>query len=824
MIAPEDWLALPVPWLTYLAFWLPELQVFVRVGEPPVEIFSHQFYSLLQEAIRQLLESLAKHQKLVLIVDDLQWADEATVNTLVYLCERSPFNLGSLMLLSTRMEDPNPHLTAWLPVLMQTQRFRQIQIPGLSREEVISLCTLAFREPISTNLGEQLHQMTQGNPYFVLETIRSMLEQGISPHDLKPNQPLPVPDTIKQLLWSRLQQVSMTASHYLAAAAVFGRQFPIQTIGEIVDLSRTQIAQALEELELRALLIPVENNPEQRQFAHDQIRETLLEHIHPSRQQALHELVFYALLEQQKKDVLPIAGLLAQHAEQAGLWSQAFDHYVLAGKNGYRTFALEETIRAYERADLMIDQFSQHLSDQQIYDLYSEWNDLAFELDRPDLVETLNKRLLVLGKQRNSPLLIGVALDGLSDYCMAINKFEAGLDYTNQALDYIQQVDNPFEYTEIMMHKGVFLYMLNRLAEAEQTFGTARNSISRSNDAKSQRSRSSLFYHLAILNTLIGKPAVARLYAMASLKHGRLSKYPHNIISAYAALVFTSHFAGMYHEGLQSAASGIEYARQHKAWRMLAYLHGYQSMTQLVCGQLDDALASAQQARQSAQHHNHHEIIAFSYRLEGDIHLSMGNIEQAKEQYLACLHHGKDSFWGLDGLSRLGIAQIRSGSPDIGQELALETIQLADKSGLRLVSLITRAALAESLLDLGKTTEAKQLASEVLEACQKTCLPAVWIGVNAVLGNCASRELDKPAAKFYLTRAFDHNKVLQDCWLEVILLMHIKQSSQWLSEIVVPEQKFVRRIENLKAHLLQTTTRPDFKDAIHALSGKLAIS
>ncbi|MFN2199213.1 MAG: ATP-binding protein [Anaerolineales bacterium] len=288
-IHPADWQQLDAGWIKPLANWLPELRHQADPSSMPDLWQAAVPPQQLQEAIRQVIMLIGTQQKLAVVVDDLHWADEATITTLAYLVNHTPEEQKSLLILSSRLESPNPYLEAWLPHLVQQQNFSTVTLQGMDQKELLALSLHTFGLPVPNDFAEKLLRTTGGNPYFALETMRLMLENGISP--LAPDPTLPTPATIQDMLTSRLQLVSMAAGKFLAVAAVVGQQFDTTMVRVTAELNPVQSARVLEELEQRALIEAIDQNDTTHKFTHTYIREAVLASLHPARKLALQQKI-----------------------------------------------------------------------------------------------------------------------------------------------------------------------------------------------------------------------------------------------------------------------------------------------------------------------------------------------------------------------------------------------------------------------------------------------------------------------------------------------------------------------------------------------------
>ncbi len=811
-IRPDEWGSLPAPWLEYLSIWIPELQE--QLTERVMLPQANQQRAA-QEAMRRLMFSLQQDRKLILIVDDIQWADEATIQTLAYLLDRPPFETGALLILSGRGDYPNPYLESWLSVLIKDLQITTAELPGLSLAETHELCQAAFRKNISEAFANQMYAKTAGNPYFILETIRSMLENNLQTAISFPA--IPTPATISSLLHTRLRQVSLLGGKFLTIAAVFGREFIAADVSKVCEFTAIQTARVLEELEKRALIEPHPVKKDHYQFVHDYIVETALDSLYPARRAALHEQVLSMLETRYADDLGPIAALLAEHAELAGDGPQAFDYWLLAGKNAWRMFFLEKTFMAFERADQLIDQYHAQIKVDQIYQLYSEWNDAAFESNAPEKLLVINQRLLDLGEQFQAPLLTGTALDGLSDAYMALNRFEEGLEYAEQAVRVLEYSTSQFEYCEAQQHRGVICYMLNRLYESDAIFDSLlKKHPWEDGSVKSLQSRSNLHYQTALVKTLRGKPALGRLHGFLALEFSKRSKHPHNQVAAHNVLAFASHFSGNFAFAIQQAEAGINLAEKLHASRMQGYLYSSYAMTQLLYGRIDASFAAAAAARRLGEDFGQYETISISHRLEGDVYAFLQLWDKAVEAYQRGLESGREGFWALDNMYHLGAATAMQGRAEAGLELMQQAIHIARQSGLGLIEHMASGVLSYVLLSVGQLENAERYATQVLQDTEGICIPAVKIGSLASLAFCAGVRGDSQNAVTNFQQAYQFASRLGDFWLERLVLALIQGAAEFMDRMPFPAEFVADRLSILQSQLLSSTTNPELHRAIQS--------
>lgn len=332
----------------------------------------------LQRACRILLEALAQNQPLILVIDDLQWADEALLNLLAYLTER--ITAYPILFLCLARQDFLERRPAWSN---GQPNFTTIILDALTPSETAELISeLLDTHELPDVIVHTIQKQAEGNPFFVEEIVRMLIDQGVlvkedgtwrisaqsedalselaspatPPDDTLIDQhyllPLPrVPDTIQGVLTARVDLLPPVEKQVLQCASIIGRTFWLSAICELTEnLSRASISLTLEKLIQRDFLeeskkqgySPVEAEPS-FSFKHILIRDVVYHNLPRLRRSQKHaQLALW--LEKQVADRLEnFAELLAYHYQQALLnWSATLYIHTLnpsTSSNGHATEA-----------------------------------------------------------------------------------------------------------------------------------------------------------------------------------------------------------------------------------------------------------------------------------------------------------------------------------------------------------------------------------------------------------------------------------------------------------------------------------------------------
>ncbi|MCU0490462.1 MAG: AAA family ATPase [Chloroflexaceae bacterium] len=336
---------LPSVWQSELARLLPELSADGRgdgTSRPPDE-------ARLWEGVYQLLLTLARQRPLVLLLDDLHWADGSTLALLGYLVRQSQ-PAPIYFLATSRLVPPRTPLSTLLQTLSRTGRLSRMELGRLAADDVASLAHQLQPER-NGSLAAWLVQQSEGNPFILAEVVRELRERSmLTPlHRAEelPAAPL-LPSNVSSLIQSRLERLSAPARHMLDTAVALGREFELAVLARAVSLPESTMLDGLDELRMAGLIRPV--GQLRYAFDHTLTMEVAYREVGEARHQLLHRQVAEALELLHQADLDEAAGLIAFHFEEGGAPERAAPYAFQAGERAARLAAWNEAIRFYRQA------------------------------------------------------------------------------------------------------------------------------------------------------------------------------------------------------------------------------------------------------------------------------------------------------------------------------------------------------------------------------------------------------------------------------------------------------------------------------------------
>src|SRR6266852_2448779 len=372
--APDDLLS--DTWLAELARLLPELCD--RYPDLPDPVGDKSVArNRLFEAVARLGQALAARTMLVLFIDDVQWADATSLDVLHYLARRfAKSETPALLLLTLRMGERamRPALTEWRTGMERAVPLTHLQLGPLTAEDILRLLQ-AFGGKGGKDggwsadlerFGQWLFAETEGQPFYLMETLKVLLERGALAS--RPNEEggwtidftaameheMVVrgffPPSVREVICARLDRLTPNAFALLVAGAVLGQGITFEHLCQVADLAEHDGLSALDEVLHSHLLQESEREggpmtDGRYVFAHAKIRAVVYAEAGEARRSIFHRRAVKAL-----QAAAAPAAVLAYHALAAGLAEPACRFSVTAGDEAMRVLAVRDAITFYEQA------------------------------------------------------------------------------------------------------------------------------------------------------------------------------------------------------------------------------------------------------------------------------------------------------------------------------------------------------------------------------------------------------------------------------------------------------------------------------------------
>jgi len=467
--APED--LLDDLWLAELARLLPELRVrYPDLPTPTEDELTAK--GRLFEAVARLLDALARSGPLVLLLDDLQWVDEASLDLVRYL-SRYWIKHGSRVLLlgTVRSEglELNPPLAAHLVDLGRDLPVSQVPLQTLRRAETLQLVqaiagvgtqstrnsserrehgpdqpSTAGTSPASeletklSALGDVLFAQTDGQPLYLLETLKLLrdrqwlvprldahgafrLELAVEMATLvaqERSQGALLPPSVRALILARLAPLSQAARQLVQGVAVLGTAASAQLLWQLAEMGVQAGVEALEEAIGSGILReeeaggPGAGSLGSYRFSHDLIRDVVYTELGAARRQVLHQRALVLLQTEGTA-----AAELAYHARASGETEAAYGYSVQAGMEAVAVFAVADAIGHYEQARALLQEhqwIQSRLATSEVERLYVHLGQAYVFQNNWEQAQDAYEELLAYAQQKPLPALVSMTLNRLA--------------------------------------------------------------------------------------------------------------------------------------------------------------------------------------------------------------------------------------------------------------------------------------------------------------------------------------------------------------------------------------------------------------------------
>ncbi len=336
-----------------LARLLPELR-YTEPEQPAGEVAAAARLRLF-EGVRATLEHAARRHPLLLVLDDLHWADQSTTLLLSYLA-RARIDTSVTIIGAYRPDDlrSDHPLTTRLTELDRERRVPAVDLPGIDATAATSIVTDVIGAQPDEGLVEYVLRQTRGNPFFVEQLGRHLNESGALTlvDGTAALEVLPAgesPPGVRGLVRSRVERVGPAAARALELAAAAGAEFSLALLRRVPEVEVPRLLDGLESAEIAGLITPVRDRPGLWMFKHALVRAAIYEALPDIRRARLHSQIADALEHQ--ADIDPIE--LAHHAFAArGVDGpeRAITASRLAAEHALNGLAYEQAANHYQRA------------------------------------------------------------------------------------------------------------------------------------------------------------------------------------------------------------------------------------------------------------------------------------------------------------------------------------------------------------------------------------------------------------------------------------------------------------------------------------------
>jgi len=462
--------------LVQYGFALPEvvpvfldlLSVSLDRKYPPSTLSPERQKQLIFETMLGVLLEVARRQPLLLVMEDLHWADPTTLEFLNLIVDQ--LATTRIFALFTFRPDFNPPWTprAYLTILMLNR---------LTRKKCTDMIRhIAGGKSLPAEVLEQILIKTDGIPLFVEELTKSVLESGLLREEEKEYTltgrflPLKIPVTLQDSLMARLDRLA-SAKELVQLCAILGREFSSEMLLAILPRSEEILRQGLRQLVKSELLYQRGVFPRATYvFKHALIQETAYQSMLKNTRRRYHQQIVQVLVKQFPESAAARPEIIAHHYTEAGLGTEAISYWQQAGKLAVERFANQEAIAHLTKGLELIEDLPknpEHSRQELMLQLaLGPPLSLLKGFAAPE-VEAAYSRALNLSQQAGGILLRFPALWGLWHFYVLRAEFPKAITLAEQLISFTQTADDTVPVSDAFRARGQTFLLTGEFSQAK---------------------------------------------------------------------------------------------------------------------------------------------------------------------------------------------------------------------------------------------------------------------------------------------------------------------------------------------------------------------
>jgi DNA-binding CsgD family transcriptional regulator len=681
--------------LPALAHVLPELAP--AAGSRPAEAFDKQ---LIFAAVARLCAQLARNRGLLVHLEDIHWCDEVSLELLLYLARHTAV-LPVLLLATYRSDELSSELRRILAQLDRQRLAVEIALARLTPTDVDMMLRTIFAQPqpIRAEFLSTVYALTEGNPFFVEELLKTMLATSEIFYadgrwERKPVGELRIPRSIEEAVQRRSQQLSPPAHELLTLAAIAGHRCDFHLLQHLTGWDEDALLLRLKELIAAQLL--VEESADQFAFRHALTRQAVATPLLARERRRLHRLVARTLAELTAGQPDTPVGDLAYHCFEGELWAEAIVYAREAAERALALFAPAAALAHSERANVAVERLGQ-TPDHSLRLLRGRAAALlsSFEVARVDLEAALD-----LARAAGDQHAAWSALVALGDL-WATRDYRLTGDYFARALDAARTIGQPAMLAATLNQIGNWHMNQERPAEALRLHREALGIFEELADHQRVAQTCDLL-GIASYNAcdLLG----GRAHYERALALWRALDNRRGLLLCLGGLALASDYR--FEIGHADVAQSLVWADEcvrvagvlgWRAGEALAFI--FQGLAQIQRGAYAPALTALRTALAMAEEIEHREWVADSLQALGQLYCDLLAFDEAQDcltRALALAHELGSTIWVHHCVALLAVVSAAQGDLERAEALLATVADAANVPptlGTRLL-LVARAELA----------------------------------------------------------------------------------------------------------------------------------
>lgn len=678
------------------------------------------------EAIRRCLKELSKHKPIIFFLDNLQWADDASILAFVYLV-RALRNVPILLLTTIRLE----HLTQGSTLKNWTEQ--------ISQRPNVNLCNLA---PFSIlEAGQMLNQMcpgigqsdillnalyreSNGNPYFIKEMLMLWLEDGTLRKDkgkwvVSNIENISLPKSIVDLVEMRINNLDKPIADVLTQAAVIGDEFSFNFLQAVTQLDEEELIYILETAIKRNLINEVGNGSEDQYiFHHSFIQQVLYQSLSKRRKRQLHEKVAEALQKCFATVIEKVTPQIAYHYYHAAMPEKAFEYSVRASEQERRAGSASEQSRYLEWAKNALSEMATDLHDKKFLRLMATYRlglgSLASLKGKSDVALSHLEEAIMISQKASDDQLHGAILNAMGMLKLLLTDYESAQKHFAGAIALFERVGDTAQRLEALSG-----FALSKSFEVKELERASRWLLAVA--GKSSQAKGFAYTALALSDVQVGLLGKAVKHYNKSLENleaaGETSQHARTLCLLGTAYTERRQFdlaEDCCRRGLEEAANINVFAELIAHTTMVPVL--------LHRNEIDKAQKTIQHVLSLSQKAGNRLHISRAYAELADVFYRSGQLEEAISNYKQAIELFtllKYPYRLAEALAKISLCYLKAKQIDKALEACKQARSISRENQFRHSLMIASEVMARCLVNQTRLAEAKTYIREAKHALEE---------------------------------------------------------------------------------------------------------
>lgn len=592
------------------------------------------------DKFRRAVKAISSKNPLLVFLDDLQWMDDSSVQLLHYLI-RQTYDKRVLIIGAYRPEELISDVVEEYPFEGFLERgstegiIHKVKLDRFDRDAISELISNKLNaDELPDNFLNMVYHESEGNPYYVIEIINSLISEGmIDPYsfDWNPEEELTglrIPKTIEDITQRRIERLKTTEKRLLQYAAVIGTEFDFEILESIVRMDVVELLDFIEELEKHGIIHEVtETDREMYRFNHLQTRMIIYKNMGKSRKRVLHQQVGEIMEDYYKEKLSEHYSSLSRHFYEGRDFKKAFDYSIKAAEKAINNFAMEVAAGLFERAVSSMEETDEIKdADEKKKDLLDRLAYIYYEINNWDKSLEVLKKLNQISLDEGNKKMEADSLRNTADVYKEIQEFEKAKENYNKAIQMYKELDDAEGIAKASSGLG---HVIWREGDFDGAMELYENSVENAKKVGNKKVLATTYLEMGNICIQKGDGPLAIQYYKRCLPPLKSENAYSQLGRAYNNMGDQYMRMGEYEKAIEYFDKTIESGDKVNNNMIMGY--GYLNKAQALAeiGKLDEALQYADKGEHNLKKVRNLVGLAADYRIKGMIYRIDGKYKEA---------------------------------------------------------------------------------------------------------------------------------------------------------------------------------------------------